>query len=58
MILIYYYWKLSDRLPLLVDQYNRNNVTILLGLNVIFTLPDIKQQLSIIKSVYFCWSIG
>ena len=44
MILIYYYWKLSDRLSLLVDQYNRNNVTILSGLNLMSSLPDIEQQ--------------
>ena len=51
MILIYYYWKLFDRLSLLVDQYNRNNVTMLSGLNMMSTFPDIEQQLNIIKSV-------
>ena len=51
MILIYYYWKLFDRLSLLVDQYNRNNVTMLSGLNLMSTFPDIEQQLNIIKSV-------
>ena len=58
MILIYYYWKLSDRLSLLVDQYNRNNVAMLSGLNLMSSLPDIEQQPNIIKSVYFYWRIG